>query len=281
MPVDEYLQARPAPALRPYVAWYSGYRQAGVAPGTHRGLPSPYLTLIFTMEDPLVVAAHPDPRQAPGRYAALVGGLHLAPAMITHDGFQSGIQVALHPLGCRALLGLPAGELAALDFDAGDVLGDVPVERVRERLRGAATWPQRFAAVDAELGRRLRPGAEPPSGVAWAFRRLVETGGRTGVAALARETGWSARHLTNRFRIETGLRVKEAARVVRFDRVRRRLRPGVRLAELAADAGYFDQAHLAREFRALAGCPPSRWLADEIGFVQAARPGGDHDGAHD
>lgn len=79
MPVDEYLQARPAPALRPYVAWYSGYRQAGVAPGTHRGLPSPYLTLIFTMEDPLVVAAHPDPRQAPGRYAALVGGLHLAP----------------------------------------------------------------------------------------------------------------------------------------------------------------------------------------------------------
>ncbi|MFI7599630.1 helix-turn-helix domain-containing protein [Actinoplanes sp. NPDC049681] len=281
MAVDEYVQARPAPALRPYVARYSGYRQAGIAPGTHRGLPSPYLTLIFTLEDPLVVAAHPDPRQDPGRYAALLGGLHLTPAMITHDGFQSGVQVALHPLGCRALLGLPAGELAALDLDAGDVLGDAVVERIRERLRSAATWPQRFAAVEAELGRRLRPGAETHSGVAWAFRRLVETGGAAGVAALARETGWSARHLTNRFRLETGLGVKEAARVIRFDRARRRLRPGMRLAELAADAGYFDQAHLAREFRALAGCPPSRWLAEEIGFVQAAQAVADHDGVHD
>ncbi|MEV4638916.1 hypothetical protein AB0J80_16335 [Actinoplanes sp. NPDC049548] len=45
MVVDEYVQARPAPVLRPYVAWYSGYRQAGIVPGTHRGLPSPYLTL--------------------------------------------------------------------------------------------------------------------------------------------------------------------------------------------------------------------------------------------
>jgi AraC-like DNA-binding protein len=35
--------------------------------------------------------------------------------------------------------------------------------------------------------------------------------------------------------------------------------------------GYFDQAHLAREFRTLAGCPPSRWLAEEkFRNVQAA-----------
>jgi AraC-like DNA-binding protein len=39
---------------------------------------------------------------------------------------------------------------------------------------------------------------------------------------------------------------------------------GYRLADLAADCGYFDQAHLAREFRALAGCPPSQWLAEEV-----------------
>ena len=41
------------------------------------------------------------------------------------------------------------------------------------------------------------------------------------------------------------------------------------LAGLAADCGYYDQAHLAREFRELAGCPPSAWLAEEFRNIQA------------
>ena len=43
----------------------------------------------------------------------------------------------------------------------------------------------------------------------------------------------------------------------------------VLLADLAADCGYYDQAHLAREFRDLAGLPPSTWLAEEFRNVQA------------
>ncbi|UQU67107.1 helix-turn-helix domain-containing protein [Couchioplanes caeruleus] len=278
--VDEYARARPSAPLRPHVSWYSGYRQAGVAAGTHRGLPSPYLTLIFTIDDPLVVAGHPDPRQSPGRYDALAGGLHLTPATITHDGFQSGVQVALHPLACRDLLGLPAAALAATDVDAAAVLGDEAVDRIREHLRAARGWAQRFAAVDEELRRRLGRGGAHPD-VAYAFDRLLDTGGRVSVAALAAETGWGARHLTRLFRAETGLGLKAAARVVRFDRARRRLRPGVGLASVAAEAGYYDQAHLAREFHAFAGCPPSQWMAEEIGFVQAVEVAEDDHGGHD
>jgi transcriptional regulator GlxA family with amidase domain len=100
------------------------------------------------------------------------------------------------------------------------------------------------------------------------------------VAELAGETGWSPRHLDNRFRSEIGLTPKAAARVIRFDRARRMLMRRVRdggppaLADLAAAGGYYDQAHLAREFRGLAGCPPSRWLAEEFRNVQASDPGG-------
>ncbi|WP_276313922.1 hypothetical protein [Solihabitans fulvus] len=36
---SEYVHARPARALWPHIAWYSGYREVGVAPGRHRGLP--------------------------------------------------------------------------------------------------------------------------------------------------------------------------------------------------------------------------------------------------
>ena len=274
MVIDEAVRGTPAPALRPYVAWYSGYRQAGIAPGRHRGLPSPYLTLIVTLDDPLVVDAHPDPAQPGGEYTTLVGGLHTVPALIAHDGRQSGVQLALRPLGARALLGLPAGELGHLDLPADDVLGRIAGE-LHERLRAADTWPARFAVLDDVLLRVCHPDAVPAPEISEAWRLLV-TGGHT-VAEAAGAVGWSLRRLSGRFSAELGVSPKTAAKIARFDRARRLLarpsgpmsRPGLGLADLAVACGYYDQAHLARDFRELAGAPPSQWLAEERRFVQA------------
>ncbi|MFB7471471.1 helix-turn-helix domain-containing protein [Kitasatospora sp. NPDC056184] len=264
-PVDEVIRVRPATALRPYVAWYAGYRQRGLPPALHRGLPSPYLTFILTLDEPLTMAGHPDPGQPPGRFATLLGGLHTAPALISHDGRQSGIQLAVHPLAARALFGLPAGELSGLDLPAEAVLGAV-AGHLREAVQEARDWPERFAVLDGALLRLARPTGQVPPEVVRAWSALRRSGGALPVAALARETGWSERHLLDRFRRETGLSPKAAARVVRFDRARRLLAapgPVPLLAELAASCGYADQAHLAREFRALAGCAPSVWRAEE------------------
>jgi AraC-like DNA-binding protein len=66
--------------------------------------------------------------------------------------------------------------------------------------------------------------------------------------------------------------------MARFDRTRRRLArraaagAPLGLADLAADAGYADQAHLTREFSSLAGLSPTRWIAEEIGYIQDAVP---------
>jgi AraC-like DNA-binding protein len=113
-----------------------------------------------------------------------------------------------------------------------------------------------------------------------AWHRIVESGGSVRIGDLAHETGYSRRHLTQRFAREYGLTPKQAARVVRFERSWRLLRRLERsrrqsrgdrpsLAEAAAACGYYDQAHLAREWNDLAGCPPSAWLAgEELPFVQ-------------
>jgi AraC-like DNA-binding protein len=260
--------------LRPFVAWYGGYREAGVAPGRHRGLPSPYLTVIITLDDPLVMAAHPDPRIPPGRYDTLIGGLHTVPALITHDGRQSGVQLCLSPLGARALLGLPAGELASTDVDAGAVWGPFARE-LRERLLTAESWNQRFGVLDDLLWRRVEAGVHPQPEVVRAWRQLLGSAGAVPVSALAREVGWSSRYLSQRFGVEIGLSPKAAARVVRFDHARRLLQRqhatggDLTLATIAATCGYYDQAHLAREFGQFAGCSPSRWLAEEFRNIQA------------
>lgn len=279
--VDEHVRTIPAEPLRPYVAWYTGYRQRGATPAVHRGLPSPLLTLIFTLDEPMTMLAHPDPAQRPGDWGTLLGGLHTSPALISHQGAQSGIQVGLRPLGARALLGLPAGELAQIDVPAEAVLGAAGA-RIHERMRAAAAWPERFAVLNETFVTLLGSGSarvacEVAPEVARAWRLLLRSGGTMPVARLAAETGWSERHLSGRFRAEIGLSPKGAARVIRFNRARQRLlRPpaddasaGYGLAGLAADCGYFDQAHLAREFRALAGCPLSQWLAEEFRNIQA------------
>jgi AraC-like DNA-binding protein len=280
--VSEAVAGVPAAALRPYIAGYSGYREAGVPPARHAGLPSPFLTWIFTIDEPLTVAAHPDPGQPGGLFLTLAGGLHTAPALITHDGRQSGIQVALSPLGARAFLGCPAGELASIDVEASEVCGSLAIE-IQQRIRAAATWPERFAVLDEVLVRRLQahredggPGVGAEVGFAW--QRLVASGGTLPVSALAAETGWSARHLRARFGAEFGLTPKAAARVARFDRSRRllqrRAEAGGRLdlAGLAAHCGYYDQAHLDADFRALAGAAPTAWLAAEFRNLQASGP---------
>src|SRR5215472_7686038 len=121
--ISESAIGLPAPPLRALVGWYSGYREAGTSPSVHRGLPSPYLTLIVSLWEPLAIARHPTPRQAPGQFEALAGGLHTNPALVVHRGWQSGIQIALSPLGARALLGVPAAEIAHIDVEADLLLG--------------------------------------------------------------------------------------------------------------------------------------------------------------
>ena len=268
----------PAPALGELVGSYVGYRDAGVPPANHRGLPSPGLTVIFTLDDKLTIAEHPDPAQPAGSFDTLVGGLHTRPALITHQGCQSGIQLALNPLGARAILGVPAAELASIDVHGHEVLGGFAV-LVQEQLREVATWDERFAILDRALLSRLRAAGERAgvnAEVSYAWRRLLQSRGTVPVTELAAATGWSDRHLRAKFQAETGLAPKAAARVVRFDRARRMLQrravagEPLRLAELAASCGYFDQAHLDREFGLLAGCPPTTWVRQEFRNIQVS-----------
>ena len=131
----------------------------------------------------------------------------------------------------------------------------------QQRLRFVGEWSG-LLALDAALlaGLDGRPDAAPE--VVWAWSRLCATDGRASVAELTGGTGWSHRHLVARFRDQVGLAPKAAARVLRFERSLRLMRRAeLSLAEVAADAGYYDQAHLNRDFRAFAGAPPTAFLA--------------------
>ena len=145
------------------------------------------------------------------------------------------------------------------------------------------TWAVRFALLDQILLEHADLDQQVAPDIAEAWRLLTRSGGRIQAGELARRVGWSPRYLQRRLLTETGLTAKAAARVTRFDRARRTLQrqPGLPLAGLAADCGYYDQAHLAREFRELAGCPPSTWLAEEFRNVQSGPDTQDESSGHE
>jgi AraC-like DNA-binding protein len=271
--VSESARSSAARALRGVIARYDGYRQRGVAPTRHLGLPSPFMTLIVTLEEPLHLVEHVDRSRPPASYQSLVGGLHVTPVVVGHDGAQSGIQARVSPIASRALFGMPAGELAGIDLAAGDVLGRLAAE-LHERLSSATSWPERFAILDAGLALRLGDTL-PPAPVINAWTLLRRSRGSMPISRLAREVGWSERQLAKRFELEIGFSPKLAARVIRFDHARLALQSQFSverradIAWVAAECGYHDQSHLVRDFRAFTGLAPSRWLAQEFGNVQA------------
>lgn len=254
---------RPPPHLQPYVRSYWGYRVEAGPATTHQGVPSGHLTLLLCLDGAVDMLRMPDPARPTGSFEALVGGLHDAPAVIGMGKPQTGLQLELTWRGARVLLGLPAAELAGDVVDLGAVIGRRTAPLL-DLLASTPTWAQRFALLDAELTSWAgsERGVAPEVGYTW--DRLTETGGTLRIAEAAREVGWSRRHLAERFRRETGLGPKTAARVIRFERACDRLRGPVRptLADVAADGGYVDQAHLARDFRELAGITATQWLAE-------------------
>ncbi|PKW17225.1 helix-turn-helix domain-containing protein [Saccharopolyspora spinosa] len=272
MTETQFVKATPPPPLRPLISGISGYRVRS-APGVHRGLPSRSLTVILALDETVDVTFDSGYQQC---CTALVGGLHSKPAKVEHGELQHGIQLGLTPLGARALLGLPAGELADTGVDLSAVLGPVVAE-LTERVHSATTWTDRFDRLNDGLLRLAAPVDFPAPELAWIWRRMTQTDGHVPVAALASDVGWTRQHLGARFRREFGLSPKLLSRVMRFERARRQLVAGTvaSLADVAADCGYSDQAHFNRDWREFTGVAPSRWIAEELPFVQGAAHLGD------
>lgn len=259
------IPAAPVPrALQPYVESRVAYDVDFGAPGVHRGLPGTSLTFVLPLDDPLRVSWGGRPDSLHSAWSSLAG-LHAAPAAVHHDGAQRGIQLSLTVAGARALLGIPAAALSGSLTDLDEVAVH-PLRELPDRLHEATTWRQRIALVDRTLA-TLVMRAEGPGLRAEVGRALAQLTAGARVGEVADEVGYSRRRLSTLVREECGVTPKEFQRVARFQVARGLLgrRP---LAEVAARCGYSDQAHLSREWSALAGCTPTTWLREEFPFVQ-------------
>jgi AraC-like DNA-binding protein len=164
------------------------------------------------------------------------------------------VGVRFRPGRAPAGLGVPSHALRDERVDL-DLLW--PGDRVR-RLVGELLTTQSALAAEQVLAAEVASVLTEWDPAAPQLLELVARGER--VASVADVLGWSERQLHRRSLAAFGYGPKVLQRVVRFDRAVRMARRGAGLASVAAEAGYADQAHLAREVRSLAGVPMTELL---------------------
>jgi AraC-like DNA-binding protein len=255
-----FVAGTPHPSLRGVVLRYEGFTDRSGRPMTFRELPCSFVPIIIDLDAGWTVT-HVD--RPAVRLGSFIAGVTDSPVLVHHGGSADCLQVDLTPLGARRLFGIPMHELANRTVSIEDVLG-VSGRRLVQRIGEASDWAARFGLVDAALQARLADSDDVDPAVSWSLERI--TSARIG--DLAAELGWSHRRLITRYREAVGLPPKTVARIVRFEALTARLGAGpVDWAALAAQCGFFDQAHLAREVRSLTGQTPTELL---VNFVQDA-----------
>jgi len=175
------------------------------------------------------------------------------------------VGVRFGPGFAQAAFGSPAWEFLDQRVDYDLVYPNAEADL--ERVRAAQTDAERVAGALALARRRLRSAMRVPSSLRLAVAHIVGAEGNVSVGALVDHIGVTRQHLARQFAAHVGMTVKQFARVKRGEAARARAtaarasHPGnVNWSRLAHQAGYYDQAHFIREFKALTGSTPGKWV---------------------
>lgn len=189
---------------------------------------------------------------------------------LTHYRYDMEVSGPLRTFSAR-LQPAAAGGLFGVDpvtLVDGFVPIDFPPELLAE-LRAAPDWQAMVGPVDRWLV-SLGNDKTCTDSVAREAIRLRQLRGTVPIQDLADAAGLSLRHFQRRFRTLTGLNPKHYARICRIGHAvhRKLLEPEASWTNLAHEAGYADQSHFIRDFKALTGTLPSGFLRGQTPILR-------------
>jgi AraC-like DNA-binding protein len=212
--------------------------------------PSPPIRVVPDGRVDLLISVASD-----GRGRADVFGSKTAPLWARSESAVANVAVTFRPGAAAAVLGVSADSLTDRIAPLAELLGAAHTVRLLE----ARDLRARGILLQKALLARLPGSASDPERLARsAATRIERVSGRMRIATLARELGVGERRLERAFHAHVGLAPKTFARIVRFRAAWSALEAGGAAVEVALARGYFDQAHLVRDFRVFAGDTPRR-----------------------
>ena len=270
MPLRLY---KPAYPLSQYVPLIWQATNSGTPPSRQRIYPDGAMALVIHLNKPTATYFVDDAAHS-YRVPLLAGpysrSFHIDPSQST-----AVIGIIFRPGAARMFFPIAAHELHNADIALSELYPD-EADRLLNQACSAAEGPPQLRVVEQYLTRKLASALPIHPAVSYGVERLSREGGVRSVRRIQLETGLSHTRFIQLFREHVGLTPKLFCRVRRFHGLLNRIEKGmpVNWAELAADCGYFDQAHLIRDFRSFADVTPleySRAMADSYTQVPHSR----------
>jgi AraC-like DNA-binding protein len=263
----------PSPPLSPFVnvIWFC--ESDAPAHSRERVLPDGSMQLVINLrEDRTRVYDRTRPDRCRTLPGFVVSGARSECAEI--DTAEQACLIGVHfkPGGAVPFLGLPASELRNAHVSMDALWGSASID-LRDRLVEAETPEARIRILEQALLARAGgfPRAHPA--VDHALREFLRMPGMRTMAVVAQGSGLSPRRFIQLFDERVGLTPKLFCRVRRFQEALGRVARGGRVewADLAADCGYYDQAHFIHDFTAFSGMSPSAYLGRRTGHPSHVR----------
>lgn len=276
--IPPMLRYRPAPPLDSFVEWIWWSRRDAPRDGLEHVLPSGAAQLVFLLHDrPISLWSDCGSGRKQTWSGALVHGPQQAYYVCGEKPCGAAVGVSFRPGAAAAVLGVAMSELVNRHQPLDALWGTRGVA-LRERLMEAGEPMRIFRILERELTARIRRSLLMHPAVADALITRASAAGDVRVGELQRRSGCSPRHFIQLFHTAVGMTPLRYFRIQRFNAVLERMagHTGMELVDIAACAGYADQAHLAREFREFAGVSPTRYRpanpASPRHHLSASRP---------
>ena len=236
-------RSEPSPAVGRFVAWYwvVQWDLEGQPPHTQQVLSHPVVNVVFQDGGGIVV------------------GVQTRMSERVLDGRGWALGVMFRPAGFSPFLDAPAGSLVDQVVPVGEVFGAAGDDLAAAVHRAGPT--DAAAVVDQFLAERVPTAAQPGEAVSDLVEKVAADPALLRVEDLADRAGVGPRQLQRRFAEHVGVSPKWVIRRYRLYEAAERAARGtdVGWAELAAELGFSDQAHLTREFTDALGMPPDRY----------------------
>lgn len=227
----QYREYPPCEALRPFVQCYWTLRGHASEPQPQLVFPDGYMEIIFHLAEPFALIGGDG--MARPQACALLAGQIWEPLLLRQSQSADVLAIRFQPGGAASFTRFPQQEIAGEIRNLEDFWGN-QARRVRDALGEAHSPEARIDLIEGVL-LGMRPQSPLPLGML------------------------SQRHYRRRFEETVGLPPKLHQRIRRFQRALSALGQQP-IAEVALECGYYDQAHLIRDFKQFARLTPTAWL---------------------